>query len=148
VDDVVQDVLLVVIAKVPTFKHNGHAGSFRSWLRGIVKHRLLTFWRQQQRHPVNGAAFDHFLTELEDDKSDIAKLLDDDHDRFVVGALLEAIKGDFQPGTWDLFWQTTILGEAIDAVAQRAGVTHNAVFIARSRVLQRLRQESAGLLDQ
>src|SRR5712671_6362451 len=45
VDDLTQQVLTVVVEKLPTFEHNGRAGALRTWLRGICVNRLRMFWR-------------------------------------------------------------------------------------------------------
>lgn len=146
-DDVVQDVLTVVVAKLPEFHHNGSAGAFRSWLRSILSHRLQNFWRKKLHTPATGPAFDDFFTRLDDPHGELARLWDRDHDRHLVATLLDAIRPDVQPMTWKAFWRTAIEEASPSQVAAELGLTTNAVFIARSRVLQRLREEARGLLD-
>ena len=146
-DDVVQDVLVVVVAKLPDFKHGGHAGAFRGWLRQILTHRLQTHWRKSLRRPACGPLFDLTLAELADETSSLAKAWDEEHDRHLIAVLLDVVKPEFQTTTWEAFWQSSILERPIPHVARSLGLTQNAVFIARSRVLQRLREEAAGLLD-
>jgi RNA polymerase sigma-70 factor (ECF subfamily) len=51
-----------------------------------------------------------------------------------------------KPTAWQAFHETMLRGRPIGAVAAELGVTPNAVYVARSRVLKRLRQELAGLL--
>jgi RNA polymerase sigma factor (sigma-70 family) len=147
-DDIVQDVLLVVIAKMPGFKHDGGPGAFRSWLRRIMTHRLQTHWRKSVRRPAGGPLFDHMLDQLADDQSTLAKRWDDEHDQHLVAVLLETIRDEFQPTTWDAFWRTAILQQPVTDAASALAISPNAVFIARSRILQRLRQEAAGLIDE
>jgi RNA polymerase sigma-70 factor, ECF subfamily len=146
-DDVVQDVLVVVVAKMPEFRHGGGAGAFRAWLRQILTHRLQTHWRKSLRRPAAGPLFDLTLAELADDSSSLTKAWDEEHDRHLISVLLDAVKPEFQPTTWQAFWQTSILETPVADVARSLGLSPNAVFIARSRVLQRLREEAAGLLD-
>ena len=61
--------------------------------------------------------------------------------------LLEMIRRDFEPKTWKAFERTALDEQPAAAVAAELGMTSNAVFIARSRVLARLRQEAAGLIE-
>jgi RNA polymerase sigma-70 factor (ECF subfamily) len=49
-DDLAQEVLAVVVRKVPEFRHDGRAGSFRAWLRAITAHRLRDHWRAKYAH--------------------------------------------------------------------------------------------------
>ena len=144
-DDVVQDVLLVVSDKLPGFRPV-RPESFRAWLRAILGYRLRTHWKQAGRRPAAGG-FERLVCEMEDDQSDLARRLDDDHNRHVVRGLLEGVQPHFHPTTWQAFWRTVILEESATRVAADLRLTANAVFIARSRVLKRLRQEVVGLVD-
>ena len=57
------------------------------------------------------------------------------------------MKTEFQPTTWQACWEHVVTGRPAAAVAQQLGITVNAVYLAKSRVLRRLRQELEGLLD-
>ena len=146
-DDVVQDVLVVVIAKMPDFRHRGGVGAFRTWLRGVLTHRLQTYWRQAIKRPLSGPLFDLTLSQLSDDSSNLVRQWDEEHDQHLIAVLLDAVKPEFQTATWEAFWQTSILEHPVNEVAKKVGISPNAVFIARSRVIQRLRIEAAGLLS-
>lgn len=147
-DDIVQDVLLVVVEKVRLFVPSGHPGGFRCWLRRILEFRLKSHWRDKLRGPLPcGGGADEFLRGLADTNSDLARRMDEEHDRHVVGALLAAIKPEFAATTWEAFWLTAILGQSPAAAAAALQMSQNAVFIARSRILNRLRGEADGLLD-
>jgi RNA polymerase sigma-70 factor (ECF subfamily) len=145
-DDVVQDVLVVVLAKLPEFKPAA-PGAFRAWLRAILSYRLQTFWRKRLKGHAVGA-FDGLLAGLSDPGSELSRAWDEEHDRHVVGGLLDVVKPRFQPTTWQAFWRTAILEEQPADVAKALRITPNAVFIARSRVMQRLREEATGLVDE
>ena len=146
IDDVVQDVLLVVLAKLPEFEPAA-PGAFRAWLRAILGYRLQTFWRRKFRGHAAGS-FDTLLNGLTDPAGEMARQWDEEHDRHVVGGLLAVVQPRFHATTWQAFWRTAIQEETPAAVAAALGLTPNAVFIARSRVMQRLREEAAGLIDQ
>ena len=146
VDDVVQDVLMVVLAKLPEFRPAG-PGAFRAWLRAILAYRLQTHWRRKVRGHAAGV-FDSLLAGLVDPASDLTRVWDEEHDRYVVGALMARVEPSFQPSTWQAFWRTAIHGESATVVAADLGVSPNAVFIARSRVMHRLRAEAVGLVDE
>jgi RNA polymerase sigma-70 factor (ECF subfamily) len=54
---------------------------------------------------------------------------------------LDAIRGEFEPRTWQAFWKTTVEGRAPKDVAAELAMSAGAVRVAKSRVLQRLRAE-------
>jgi RNA polymerase sigma-70 factor (ECF subfamily) len=149
VDDLVQEVLAVVVRKVSEFRHDGRAGSFRAWLRSITVHRLGDYWRGRYA----GAAPDprddlgRMLADLADPHGGLSAIWDEEHDRYVLARLMELIEPEFKPTTWAAFRGHVIEGRSADAVAAELGVTPNVVFIAKSRVLQRLREEARGLVD-
>jgi RNA polymerase sigma-70 factor (ECF subfamily) len=148
-DDLVQEVLAVLVRELPHFEHNRRPGAFRNWLRTIAVHRLRDFWRARQHRPeaAGGSDFLSSLDQLEDPASGLSQLWDAEHDRHVVARLLEMIRGDFQPATWQAFAGVMLDGHKPAEVAARLGVSVNAVLLAKSRVLHRLREEGAGLID-
>ncbi|TWU60226.1 RNA polymerase sigma factor RpoE [Rubripirellula tenax] len=148
-DDLAQEVLWVVSKEVGTFEHNGRTGAFRAWIKTILVHRLRTFWRTRDRHPrtADGSDVVRRLAELDDPASDMSRLWDDEHDRHVAGQLMIQAERHFSPETWNAFKRVAIDGARADVAARELGMTLNAVFIAKSRVLSRLRQEAAGLVE-
>jgi RNA polymerase sigma factor (sigma-70 family) len=149
VDDLVQEVLLTVAREASRFQHNGRPGAFRHWLRTILVHRLREFWRGRRLRPMvtGDSDFAGLLGQLEAPDSGISRLWDQEHDQHVVRRLLAAIEPQFASSTWQAFRRVVLDGARPDTVAAELGLTLNAVFIAKSRVLQRLRAEGRGLLD-
>jgi RNA polymerase sigma-70 factor (ECF subfamily) len=150
VDDLVQDVLGVVVAKLADFRHNGRAGAFRAWLRAILVGRARELWRRQRNRPgdFGNGGFPAVLEQLEQPDSDLARRWDEEHDRFVLARALELISAEFTATTWEAFRRYALEGAAVAQVAADLGLTTNAVCIARSRVLRRLREETRELLDE
>jgi RNA polymerase sigma-70 factor (ECF subfamily) len=148
-DDLVQEVLAVLVRELPRFEHNGRPGAFRAWLRAITVHRLRDFWRARRYRPQAPGDSDFLakLDQLEDPASGLSRLWDEAHDRHVVRRLLELIRPDFRPATWEAFEGIMLRGERPTAVAERLGVSLNTVLLAKARVLHRLREEGQGLID-
>jgi RNA polymerase sigma-70 factor (ECF subfamily) len=146
VDDLTQRVLEVVVRKLPQFVHNGRAGAFRAWLRGITVNVLREFRRAGDRADP-AAATAGLLEQLEDPASDLSRWWDQEHNRHVVNALLRLVEHDFTPATWRAFRRVLCDELPADVVAAELGMSVNAVLIAKSRVLARLRQEARGLVD-
>jgi len=149
VDDLVQDVLTAVVRDIPRFEHNRRPGAFRNWLRTILAKRLREFWRARRARPLatGDSDFAAMLDQLADPTSGISHLWNVEHDQHVVRRLLARIEAQFTPSTWQAFRRVVLDGAKPDAVAAELGLSVNAVFIAKSRVLQCLREESRDLLD-
>ncbi len=141
--------LAVLLRELPAFEHNGRAGAFRRWLRTILVHRLRGFWRARQQRPLAGgdSDLDRLLDQLEDPASGLSQLWDQEHDRHVMARLLDKIQPEFRPVTWQAFRRVVLDGQEEEAVADALGLSVNAVYIAKSRVLARLRREAQGLID-
>ena len=75
------------------------------------------------------------------------RLWNEAYDSHVTGRVLALLKPEYEPATWQAFWRTVVDGEKPAAVAKSLGISRNAVYLAKSRVLRRLRQEADGLLD-
>ena len=60
---------------------------------------------------------------------------------------LRLMQTEFAPNTWKACWETVVQDRPSDEVARELGISENAVYLARCRVLRRLRQELAHLLD-
>jgi RNA polymerase sigma-70 factor (ECF subfamily) len=148
VDDLVQDVLAVVVRELPLFRYDPAKGRFRDWLKSILIHRVKDFLRWQRTQPQTDAVF--FATvanQLEDPASELSRVWDREYDRCVLGRLLRQVRPDFQPATWDAFWLVVFERRPVPDVAEKLGLTPNAVRIAKYRVITGLRQAAAGLLD-
>ena len=148
-DDIAQEVLTVVIRRLPEFEHNRREGAFRNWLRTITVNCLRDFWRSRKNRPTatGDSDFQELLAQLEDPASSLTQIWNQDHDRHITRKLLEMLRPQFEPDTWQAFQRFALDGLSAVEVARELKVTPNVVFIAKSRVLARLRQEAAGLLD-
>lgn len=147
VEDLIQETMIVVMAKISQFKHGGTQGAFRAWLRSIVVNKVRTFWRAHGKIPKANDPACVMLAELEHDESSLSNVWDAQHDRHVLETLLATIRPEFQPQTWLAFERYTLQGVEAAVVAKELGVSVNVVFIARSRVMRRLRAETQGLVN-
>ena len=148
-EDLVQEVLLAVSKDLGKFDHGGQPGAFRGWLKAILVNRLRKFWRARDRRPQarGGSDIDARLSQLDDPASEASRVWDRQHDQHVLRQLLALAEPHFAPSTWKAFSRVALDGARPEAVAKELGISLNAVCIAKSRVLSRLRQESEGLIE-
>ena len=148
-DDLTQDVLGVVVRELVDFQHNQRPGAFRAWLRAITVNRLRGYWRGRQQCPQAGGDSDaaRRLEQLEDPHSSMSQLWDVEHDRYILGRLMKLIEPEFPVAWWQAFRRHVVEGARASEVAKELDVSVNVVLLCKSRILKRLRQEAAGLVD-
>jgi RNA polymerase sigma-70 factor (ECF subfamily) len=146
-DDLVQDVFVVIVRELPRFERR-RDGAFRAWLRQVTVNRVRSFRRARRGQLAGvGDEADSFLAQLADPASDFAKQWDRDHDAHVFRTLLATIERDFEPRTWRAFTRLVLDERPAADVAAELGMSKNAVLLAKSRILKRLREEAEGLWD-
>ena len=138
-----------MVKHLPGFQHSGHRGAFRSWLRTIVCNRTTDYWRAAgARTPASGGSgATAALQQIADPDSDLNRQWDEEHDRYVLGCLLDLVQQEFEPTTLRAFRRLALDGASGPEVAGELGLSVAAVYMAKSRVLQRIRQEAEGLID-
>ncbi|MBI3863064.1 MAG: RNA polymerase sigma factor [Planctomycetia bacterium] len=146
-DDLAQEVMLVVFREVKDFERHG-LGAFRAWLRTILANRTRDYFRSRQHRATatGDSGFRERLAELESPDSALSQLWDREHDQHVARQLLKTVEGDFTPPTWRAFWRQVIEGVPAAQVAHELALSLNAVLLAKSRVLRRMRQELHGFV--
>jgi len=147
--DLVQEVLLAVSKDLGSFEHRGQSGAFRGWLKAILINRLRKFWRARDRRPLarGDLDMDARLGLLDDPTSEMSQIWNREHDQYVLRQLLSLAEPHFEPNTWLAFCRVALDGAKADVVAQEMGISKNAAIVAKCRVLNRLRQESEGLIE-
>ena len=141
--DLVQEVLVLLVQKLPEFNYDRER-SFRGWLRTVT----LNKWRDSRRLRRVPLAEESAAGLPDAEDHDAAAAFEEaEYQQYVVKQALELMQAEFQPETWKACWEYMIAGKPAEAVARELGLTVNAVYLAKSRVLSRLREELAGLLD-
>lgn len=140
-EDVVQEVFSSVARSLPDFQRDGK-GSFRCWLKAISNNRLADYFRQMKRVPVSVQIEQLVSTECETPSND----LESEEENTVFLNALKMIEKDFPKHIWQAFWNSTVLGHDPATVADELQISRNVVYLARSRVLRRFRQEFNDLM--
>jgi RNA polymerase sigma-70 factor (ECF subfamily) len=142
--DVAQEVFLAASNGLADFERQ-RAGSFRAWLRGITRHKLLDIYRRRDRQPAAAPGGTEAMQRIYDlpDPSPAEESQE-------VGGLyrraLELVRPEFETRTWDAFWRSAVEQHDTGAIAAELKMTAVAVRIAKSRVLSRLREEAGELI--
>jgi RNA polymerase sigma-70 factor (ECF subfamily) len=139
--DATQEVLLLTIRTLPSFEYD-KSRCFRAWLKTV----LANVWRKQQRTKSRASApnadAEQAIASPEGDPFDEVE-----HRDYLVRRALQIAEKDFEPTTWKACVEFVMKGRPAADVARELGITVNAVYIAKSRVMRHLRAELDGMLD-
>jgi RNA polymerase sigma-70 factor, ECF subfamily len=136
-----------VTTKIAAFRREGPRDSFRGWLWTITRFKIGDLLRRKERDPIaaGGSDAQQALQELPE------QLSKDDSDadsRSLIHRAIELLRPEFEERTWQLFWRVAVDGHAPKDVAAEMGITPDAVRMAKSRVLRRLREELPDLFGE
>jgi RNA polymerase sigma-70 factor (ECF subfamily) len=154
-EDVGQEVFRAVYRNLGRFRRDNAGDSFRAWLRRITQTKVIDFARKKDVQPqgIGGSAAARALAGLAaGGASDSADLPADDgasadERRILFRQALKQLEPAFAKETWQAFWRVVAEGLAPATVARDLGMTVNAVYLAKSRVLRRFREEFANLVE-
>ena len=140
--DMCQEVLRSVARAIDRWEPDPCRGPFRAWLFRIARNALINLAASQKRHPKGSGESDvqDLLEQQPAGNSADSALFDEEYKRRVFHWAAESIRGEFAETTWSAFWQSAVEEGAVRDVASELGISTGAVYIARSRVIARLRE--------
>jgi RNA polymerase sigma-70 factor, ECF subfamily len=146
--DIVQEVFRAVATHIAGFERTRGSGSFRAWLATIARNKINDYWRRRAHTPQaqGGSEAQGVLLQLPAEEStDSVEAASD------IGGLLsvalELIRSEFEERSWQAFWRVTVEGRLPGDVAAELSMSVNSVYVAKSRILRRLREEFGDLIE-
>jgi RNA polymerase sigma-70 factor (ECF subfamily) len=154
--DLFQDVFQSVARGIPYFRREPSSGTFRGWLRVVTRNKVHDYYRKARHEPraAGGTQAQVRLLHLADPvgsdggAEEGQETADQSAYRELFRRALTLVRPHFQEQTWQAFWRVTIEGKSAQEAADELSMTPGAVRVAKSRVLQRLRQELGDLAGQ
>lgn len=139
--DLTQDVLRGVARGAGQLAYDRERGTFRGWLFTVARNALCNFLIVQKRQ-IQGSGDSDVKEMLENQPaSEDEAAWDLDYEKRLFTWAAERVRHEFKDSTWQAFWRTAVQGETVKETAQKLKTTVGAVYIARSRVLARLKEE-------
>jgi RNA polymerase sigma factor (sigma-70 family) len=141
--DVTQEVLRIIAESVKALDYDPRLGSFRGWLYTVVRNQVRkTLGRRKPHQRGTGGTEAQMLLEqhLSPEKDETAEW-NADYERRVFAHAAAQVRGDFQETTWQAFWLAGVDGKSAKEVAAQLGLTVAAVYLAKGRVMARLKEQ-------
>jgi RNA polymerase sigma-70 factor (ECF subfamily) len=145
--DVRQEVFLAVARKIGDFHRDRAGDTFRGWLRTITQRKLCDHREKVRAGPVTGAGPQEQPGHREPAPGEASEESAAEETQILYRRALDLIRRDFEERSWQAFWRVVIEGQKPRDVAVELGMTANAVYLAKGRVLARLREEFAGAIE-
>jgi RNA polymerase sigma-70 factor (ECF subfamily) len=146
--DLTQEVLRSVAAAAGRLDYDPQRGSFRGWLFTVVRNKLRNFLASRARQcQGSGDTSAQILLEAQPARKE-EQDWDEEYEQRLFAWAATQVRDGFHDSTWQAFWQTAVEGKGAAEVAESLEMSVGAVYIAKSRVLARLREQIQRLQDQ
>jgi RNA polymerase sigma factor (sigma-70 family) len=133
--DLVQTMFSRVAKKASNWQTDLSNGTFRGWLAITTRNLVIDHFRRQQRQPAS--ITDSHLFSLS------SGVVDDEFDmqerRMLFQWAAKRCRSEFTEKTWEAFWLTSVDDQPVATVSKQLSMTAGAIYIARSRVLAKIR---------
>jgi RNA polymerase sigma-70 factor (ECF subfamily) len=138
--DLMQELFLAISRNIDRWKPAHGKGSFRAWLWRVVRNLVINWLKSRQRSVLAGgtelnALLDQLPAAGEKDTIEFDRELQ----RALFHRAVEQVQTQVQPATWQAFWETSVIGRPTDEVAIKLGMSVGAVWVAKCRVVARLK---------
>lgn len=148
--DVTQNVFRSVMNGIAGFQYGQKGATLRGWLRVITHNRVCDFIRTR---PPEGAGIGGSEAQVklqviaEQDPSSFAADSEQADHLLLYRRVIETILEDYSEQTRQIFLRVVVGGQHPAATAEEMNISTNVVYLAKSRILRRIREEFAGIID-
>jgi RNA polymerase sigma factor (sigma-70 family) len=141
--DLSQEVLRLVSSAIKKLEYDPQVGSFRGWLFTVVRNQLRKFLGRRRPHEqgTGDTEMQDILAEQPSPEESETQEWVEEYERRMFTFAAAQVRGDFKESTWQAFWQTGVQGMRAKEVAKSLGMTVAAVYLAKSRVMARLKEQ-------
>ncbi len=139
--DVMQQVFLSISRSIESWTSGDSKPPFRAWLTTIARNAITKALTRRPREVATGSTSMVELLEAQSDSLETtAEILAETRKELVRWAT-EQIRSEFSEATWKVFWLTAIEGVSIVEVSKSTGRSAGALYVARYRVIARLKEK-------
>lgn len=135
--DLIQDVMRTIFNNKERFRYDSNAGKFRSYLTGIVKHKVGDFYRSH----ANGTVDSHLEmeNEPEDPSNRLDAVCDEEWKSHLLNVALMELRQKVEPETFDAFQMYVLQELEPRVVANALSISESSVYVYKNRCVKHLR---------
>jgi RNA polymerase sigma factor (sigma-70 family) len=141
--DLMQEVLRSLAVSMARLNYDPRRGTFRGWLYTVTRNKLSNFLGKRNNRE-RGSGDSGVQAQLEQEAGadpEASELWEQEYQRRAFAWAAEQVREEFQESTWHAFWLTAVEGQEVRAVSAQLGLSPGAIYVAKSRVLARLREQ-------
>jgi RNA polymerase sigma-70 factor (ECF subfamily) len=139
--DLTQEVLRAVVTAAPELVYDPARGSFRGWLYTVTCHRIHDFRASRLNRERGSGDSATYRLLAEQPAPEEADRWEREYQRHLFALAAEQVRDSFEEATWRAFWLVAVEGKSGEEAARNVGLSVGAVYVARSRVLARLKRQ-------
>ena len=138
--ELVQNVFVAVARAVGDWRPDPARGKFRTWLFRIARNQLINL--VAKRRPDGGSGKTSAMLSLQQvaDWQTHTQEIELDYRRELFRSAAMTVRDQVQEATWKAFWRTCVENVSIEQASTELNMSTANIYIARSRVLRRLRE--------
>jgi RNA polymerase sigma-70 factor (ECF subfamily) len=136
-----QEVMLHLADAVGKWQPDPSRGTFRGWLYRVARNVMLRFLEVRAKQPSASGDSNHFraIQQTVDPACYESSVFDYEFRRQVFAWATRLVRNEFESNTWHAFWRTFVEQQPVESVAESLEMSRGAIYVARSRVMKRLR---------
>jgi RNA polymerase sigma-70 factor (ECF subfamily) len=148
--DLMQDVMRSVARNAERMNYDPARGTFRGWLYTVTRNKIYNFLNGQRHRPRgtgDSAGWERLDSAPARSEDGPEAEWEREYQRRLSARAMERVQHEFQASTWQAFWKTAVEGLPAADAGKDLGMTAGAVYVAKSRVIARLRDEVKSMME-
>ncbi len=144
--DITQEVLTRIAGAIDNFDSDGGKKNFRGWLYRVTRNLVIDFVRKRERNLL--VQFDPMLEIASKPTNEESVDFQNAFQKHVFLIVSQKVRQQVESKTWRAFWETEIKLVPVEQVARDLSMSAGAVYVARSRVLKRFKNQAERILNE
>lgn len=140
-EDLTQQVFISIAWAIERWEPAEGMPPFRAWLYRIARNAILkAVTRKKPDIGAGSTSIQELLQEIPEPDEEITAAFVRESRREAFRWVANDVRGEFTAATWSMFWETSVEGRSVADIAVSHRRSAGAVYIARYRVMQRIKE--------